>query len=145
MSGYSFLVEVWAKVLTPVFVLFQNSGQEEYERLRPLSYSKSHVILIAFGIDTPDSLDNVVSKVNNQSVPLNQSLLKKTETYHIYPETNTFLFLKLLVDRRSARDLRADDPRDPGGLQVGPASTRRSTIADGAPVRADVRGAGGGA
>lgn len=38
-------------------------GQEEYERLRPMSYSKSHVILIAFAIDTPDSLDNVTVKV----------------------------------------------------------------------------------
>ncbi|KAI0915215.1 hypothetical protein AcV7_008410 [Taiwanofungus camphoratus] len=38
------------------------SGQEEYERLRPMSYSKSHVILIAFAIDTPDSLDNVTVK-----------------------------------------------------------------------------------
>lgn len=33
------------------------------QRLRPLSYSKSHVILIAFAIDTPDSLDNVTVKV----------------------------------------------------------------------------------
>lgn len=32
------------------------------QRLRPLSYSKSHIILIAFSIDTPDSLDNVLSK-----------------------------------------------------------------------------------
>ena len=28
-----------------------------------MSYSKSHVILIAFAIDTPDSLDNVTVKV----------------------------------------------------------------------------------
>lgn len=33
------------------------------QRLRPMSYSKSHVILIAFAIDTPDSLENVTSKV----------------------------------------------------------------------------------
>ncbi|KAI6141951.1 ras family-domain-containing protein [Pisolithus thermaeus] len=33
-----------------------------FQRLRPLSYSKSHVILIAFAIDTPDSLDNVTVK-----------------------------------------------------------------------------------
>lgn len=33
------------------------------QRLRPMSYSKSHVILIAFAIDTPDSLDNVTVKV----------------------------------------------------------------------------------
>ena len=43
--------------------LHRDSGQEEYERLRPMSYSKSHVILIAFAIDTPDSLDNVTVKV----------------------------------------------------------------------------------
>ncbi|KIK45441.1 hypothetical protein CY34DRAFT_780562 [Suillus luteus UH-Slu-Lm8-n1] len=42
--------------------LWDTAGQEEYERLRPLSYSKSHVILIAFAIDTPDSLDNVSVK-----------------------------------------------------------------------------------
>ncbi|KAI0633186.1 ras-domain-containing protein [Trametes polyzona] len=42
--------------------LWDTAGQEEYERLRPMSYSKSHVILIAFAIDTPDSLDNVAVK-----------------------------------------------------------------------------------
>ncbi|KAI0759245.1 ras-domain-containing protein [Trametes elegans] len=42
--------------------LWDTAGQEEYERLRPMSYSKSHVILIAFAIDTPDSLDNVSVK-----------------------------------------------------------------------------------
>ncbi|RDX45273.1 ras-domain-containing protein [Lentinus brumalis] len=42
--------------------LWDTAGQEEYERLRPMSYSKSHVILIAFAIDTPDSLDNVTVK-----------------------------------------------------------------------------------
>jgi len=42
--------------------LWDTAGQEEYERLRPLSYSKSHVILIAFSIDTSDSLDNVTVK-----------------------------------------------------------------------------------
>jgi len=42
--------------------LWDTAGQEEYEGLRPLSYAKSHVILIAFAIDTPDSLENVTSK-----------------------------------------------------------------------------------
>ncbi|KAF8602188.1 hypothetical protein BDV93DRAFT_495024 [Ceratobasidium sp. AG-I] len=42
--------------------LWDTAGQEEYERLRPLSYSKAHVILIAFSIDTPDSLENVTVK-----------------------------------------------------------------------------------
>ncbi|TFY81202.1 hypothetical protein EWM64_g2809 [Hericium alpestre] len=42
--------------------LWDTAGQEEYERLRPLSYSKSHVILIAYAIDTTDSLENVTVK-----------------------------------------------------------------------------------
>jgi Rho family, other len=33
-----------------------------FQRLRPMSYSKSHVILIAFALDTPDSLENVTTK-----------------------------------------------------------------------------------
>ncbi|KAF9047386.1 ras-domain-containing protein [Panaeolus papilionaceus] len=46
--------------------LWDTAGQEEYERLRPMSYSKSHVILIAFALDTPDSLDNVTTKWNEE-------------------------------------------------------------------------------
>ncbi|EMG47209.1 Rho GTPase, putative [Candida maltosa Xu316] len=42
--------------------LWDTAGQEEYERLRPLSYNNSHVILIAFSLDTPDSLDNARTK-----------------------------------------------------------------------------------
>ena len=49
--------------------LWDTAGQEDYERLRPLAYSKAHVILIAFSVDTPDSLDNVKHKVG----PLSQS------------------------------------------------------------------------
>ena len=43
--------------------LWDTAGQEDYERLRPLAYSKAHVILIGFSIDTPDSLENVRHKV----------------------------------------------------------------------------------
>ncbi|KAK7207632.1 putative GTP binding protein [Myxozyma melibiosi] len=42
--------------------LWDTAGQEEYERLRPLSYSRAHVILVGFAVDTPDSLENVTSK-----------------------------------------------------------------------------------
>lgn len=42
--------------------LWDTAGQEEYERLRPLSYANSHVILIAFALDVPDSLDNARTK-----------------------------------------------------------------------------------
>ncbi|RHZ74435.1 Rho GTPase [Aspergillus turcosus] len=42
--------------------LWDTAGQEDYERLRPLAYSKAHVILIGFAVDTPDSLENVKHK-----------------------------------------------------------------------------------
>ncbi|KAI9207484.1 Rho GTPase Rho1 [Polychytrium aggregatum] len=42
--------------------LWDTAGQEDYDRLRPLSYPDSHVILVCFAIDSPDSLENVASK-----------------------------------------------------------------------------------
>lgn len=42
--------------------LWDTAGQEEYERLRPLSYHHSHVILIGFALDVPDSLENARTK-----------------------------------------------------------------------------------
>lgn len=42
--------------------IWDTAGQEDYERLRPLSYNKAHVILIGFAVNAPDSLDNVSSK-----------------------------------------------------------------------------------
>ncbi len=44
--------------------LWDTTGQEDYDRLRPLSYPDSHVILICFAIDSPDSLENVQEKVH---------------------------------------------------------------------------------
>ncbi|KAJ1726285.1 GTP-binding protein Rho1 [Coemansia biformis] len=42
--------------------LWDTAGQEDYDRLRPLSYPDSHVILICFAIDSVDSLENVHEK-----------------------------------------------------------------------------------
>jgi Rho family protein len=38
------------------------SGQEEFDRLRSLSYAETHVIMICFSVDNPTSLENVESK-----------------------------------------------------------------------------------
>ncbi|OAQ63962.1 gtp-binding protein rho2 protein [Purpureocillium lilacinum] len=38
--------------------LWDTAGQEDYDRLRPLAYSKAHVILIGFSVDTPESLES---------------------------------------------------------------------------------------
>ena len=43
-------------------VLWDTAGQEEYDRLRPLVYPDTDVILICFSIDNPDSLENVPEK-----------------------------------------------------------------------------------
>ncbi len=39
--------------------LWDTAGQEDYDRLRPLSYPDTDVILICFTIESIDSLDNV--------------------------------------------------------------------------------------
>ena len=38
------------------------SGQEDYDRLRPLSYPDTDVILMCFAVDLPDSLENIHAK-----------------------------------------------------------------------------------
>ncbi|CAI2189668.1 4014_t:CDS:1 [Funneliformis geosporum] len=42
--------------------LWDTAGQEDYDRLRPLSYPDAHVVLICFSIDSHDSLENVEEK-----------------------------------------------------------------------------------
>jgi small GTP-binding protein len=37
-------------------------GQEDYDRLRPLSYPETDVLLVCYSIDSHDSLTNVVEK-----------------------------------------------------------------------------------
>ena len=39
-----------------------HAGQEDYDRLRPLSYPDTDVILMCFSIDSPDSLENIPEK-----------------------------------------------------------------------------------
>ncbi|BGP53679.1 hypothetical protein JCM8202_003552 [Rhodotorula sphaerocarpa] len=44
------------------FALWDTAGQEEYDRLRPLSYPETDVLLICFAVDYPVSLENVEDK-----------------------------------------------------------------------------------
>lgn len=39
--------------------LWDTAGQEEYERLRRLSYQDANVVIIAYSVDAPESLPNV--------------------------------------------------------------------------------------
>ncbi|KAL9538490.1 hypothetical protein MBANPS3_010898 [Mucor bainieri] len=58
----SFVAEVDLDGTTVQLALWDTAGQEDYDRLRPLSYVGTHVILLCFAIDSPDSLDNVQEK-----------------------------------------------------------------------------------
>lgn len=42
--------------------LWDTAGQEDYDRLRPLSYPDTHVILLCYAVDKPESLRNVQRK-----------------------------------------------------------------------------------
>src|SRR6266481_5996818 len=43
--------------------LFDTAGQEDYDRLRPLSYPQTDVFLVCFSLVSPPSYENVRTKV----------------------------------------------------------------------------------
>ncbi len=77
--------EVWTPSLFETYVadvevdgkhvelaLWDHTGLEDYDRLRPLSYPGTHVVLMCFAIDSPDSRDNVTEKVRHLLGPLSR-------------------------------------------------------------------------
>ncbi|XP_026818711.1 ras-like GTP-binding protein Rho1 [Rhopalosiphum maidis] len=57
---YSTFIEVDGKKVE--LDLWDTAGQEDYDRLRPLSYGGADVVIICYSIDTPKSLINVIDK-----------------------------------------------------------------------------------
>ncbi|CAI6361838.1 unnamed protein product [Macrosiphum euphorbiae] len=57
---YSTEIEVEGKKVA--LDLWDTAGQEDYDRLRPLSYGSADVVILCYSIDTPKSLINVIDK-----------------------------------------------------------------------------------
>lgn len=50
--------------------LFDTAGQEDYDRLRPLSYPQTDVFLVCFSVVSTSSFENVKEKVKFCPLPL---------------------------------------------------------------------------
>ena len=59
-DNYSVKVQIAEETYT--LELFDTAGQEEYDRLRPLSYPNTSVFLVCFSIVHPSSFENVQEK-----------------------------------------------------------------------------------
>jgi GTPase SAR1 family protein len=70
--------------------LWDTAGQEEYDRLRPLSYPETDLLFVCFAIDCPNSLENVMDKVRllpefRQSIlTIDSGTLKFYTSVHIH-------------------------------------------------------------
>ncbi len=68
--------------------LWDTAGQEEYDRLRPLSYPETDLLFVCFAIDCPNSLENVMDKVRPRP---NLILLPELIFMIVVPRGSSFL------------------------------------------------------
>nr|ACO15003.1 Ras-like GTP-binding protein RHO precursor [Caligus clemensi]ACO15642.1 Ras-like GTP-binding protein RHO precursor [Caligus clemensi] len=92
--------------------LWDTAGQEAYDRLRPLSYPESHVIVICYSVDSPGSLANALEKWSEEvshfcpGVPIilvgNKLDLRPKETLKKSASFTTFEEGKAVAERINA-------------------------------------------
>lgn len=115
-AGQSYIPTVFENYVTQIqfegklveLALWDTAGQEEYDRLRPLSYPESDVILIVFSIDFPVSLGNVQDKVCI-STTCCDNLHVLNYAFKWYPEVAHFCEGTPLILVGTKIDLRRDD------------------------------------
>lgn len=91
------------------FALWDTAGQEEYDRLRPLSYPETHVLFVCFAVDYPVSLENVEDKVCSPSaLACLRGDLNSGHRTQWYPEVAHFCEDVPIILVATKTDLRAD-------------------------------------
>ncbi|KAF8801274.1 hypothetical protein BYT27DRAFT_7262084 [Phlegmacium glaucopus] len=58
----NYVHDIFVDEQTVELSLWDTAGQEEFDRLRSLSYAETHVVMVCFSVDNPISLENVESK-----------------------------------------------------------------------------------
>ncbi|KAH7881805.1 ras family-domain-containing protein [Phlebopus sp. FC_14] len=58
----NYVHDIWVDDQLVELSLWDTAGQEEFDRLRSLSYAETHVVMICFSVDNPTSLENVETK-----------------------------------------------------------------------------------
>lgn len=79
----TYVADITFRNKTVELALWDTAGQEDYDRLRPLSYPDTDIFLLCFAVDSLDSLENVTEKWLPEirhycpSVPIVMAGLKK--------------------------------------------------------------------
>ena len=91
--------------------LWDTAGQEDYDRLRPLSYPQTDVFLVCFSIVSPPSFENVKTKVCEALGVFNFSIVEsyRWRFHQWYPEISHHAPSTQMLLVGTKLDLREDE------------------------------------